>query len=26
MYGVKEQLPYLWIYRAGTLEEEPAAQ
>ena len=26
IYGVKEQLPYLWIYRAGTLEEEPAAQ
>lgn len=25
-YGVKEQQPYLWIYRAGTLEEEPAAQ
>jgi hypothetical protein len=26
IYGVKEQLPYLWIYRTGTLEEEPAAQ
>ena len=26
MYEVKEQQPYLWVYKAGTLEEEPAAE